>query len=391
LTLLDLRLRGVVGPLHLAGTSGGKLPAIRAHLSDALRVNYPGSPFDMSMSTYPNDGTTDALAYRTALATMPVGSAVTIFTPDDTHFSIAMDCVEAGMHVLVTKPIVMTLAQHHTLMTTATRKNVLVTIEVHKRWDPIYSDARDRLRRLGDCSQLHAYMSQPKLQLETFRAWAGLSSDISYYLNSHHVDFHEWVMAGGRGRPERVTALASTGIAEKVLGRPCEDTITLAVEWTNFPSRTKCIATYTASWAAPKGDVHSQQRFFAMAHEGEVTVDQAHRGYQVATDAAGFASPNPLFMRYTPDSAGRFAGQSGYGYKSIELFVRAAAAITAGTAKVSDFNEELATIHGTLQGSAILEAGRRSLDSNGAPIRIVYKDENDCEPEDLEVWTNDVK
>ena len=33
-------------------------------------------------------------------------------------------------------------------------------------------------------------MSQPKLQLSTFKAWAGLSSDISYYLNSHHIDFH---------------------------------------------------------------------------------------------------------------------------------------------------------------------------------------------------------
>jgi hypothetical protein len=27
--------------------------------------------------------------------------------------------------------------------------------------------------------------AQPKLQLETFRAWAGISSDISFYLNSH--------------------------------------------------------------------------------------------------------------------------------------------------------------------------------------------------------------
>ena len=39
-------------------------------------------------------------------------------------------------------------------------------------------------------------MSQPKHQLQTFKAWAGKSSDISYYLNSHHVDFHEWVMLG---------------------------------------------------------------------------------------------------------------------------------------------------------------------------------------------------
>ena len=26
--------------------------------------------------------------------------------------------------------------------------------------------------------------------LDTFKAWAGKSSDISYYLNSHHIDFH---------------------------------------------------------------------------------------------------------------------------------------------------------------------------------------------------------
>lgn len=43
------------------------------------------------------------------------------------------------------------------------------------------------------CAYLPAccsYMSQPKIQLQTFRAWAGISSDISYYLNSHHIDFH---------------------------------------------------------------------------------------------------------------------------------------------------------------------------------------------------------
>lgn len=33
---------------------------------------------------------------------------------------------------------------------------------------------------------------RPQHQLDTFRAWAGKSSDISYYLNSHHVDFQEW-------------------------------------------------------------------------------------------------------------------------------------------------------------------------------------------------------
>lgn len=48
-------------------------------------------------------------------------------------------------------------------------------------------------------------------------------------------------------------------------------------------------------------------------------MDQAHRGASVATDATGFASFNPLYMRYTPDSKGRFVGQGGYGYKVLML------------------------------------------------------------------------
>ena len=134
LTLLDLRKRGLVGELHLAGTSGGKLPAIRAHLAAALNGAYPGSAFDVgNMRTYPADGVTDPAAYKLALAAMPRGSAVTIFTPDDTHFEIALNCVRAGMHVLVTKPIVMTLEQHHTLAAAAAQENVSSGAKVGRR------------------------------------------------------------------------------------------------------------------------------------------------------------------------------------------------------------------------------------------------------------------
>ena len=39
----------------------------------------------------------------------------------------------------------------------------------------------------------------------------------------------------GKGRCISVSALASEGVvAEKMLGRPCEDTITLTAEWENL-------------------------------------------------------------------------------------------------------------------------------------------------------------
>ena len=36
---------------------------------------------------------------------------------------------------------------------------VLVQVEVHKRFDPIYVDARDRIKKLGGCS----YMCAPDM------------------------------------------------------------------------------------------------------------------------------------------------------------------------------------------------------------------------------------
>jgi hypothetical protein len=42
------------------------------------------------------------------------------------------------------------------------------------------------------------------------RSWAGKSSDINFYLNSHHIDVHNW-MVSHMAHPTRVTALAATG------------------------------------------------------------------------------------------------------------------------------------------------------------------------------------
>ncbi|CAJ1442173.1 unnamed protein product [Effrenium voratum] len=51
------------------------------------------------------------------------------FTPDDTHFEICKAALEGGLHVLVTKPMVKTLAQHKELVSIARAKGVLLQIE----------------------------------------------------------------------------------------------------------------------------------------------------------------------------------------------------------------------------------------------------------------------
>lgn len=365
----DLRARGKTGPrLALVGTNGDKFSAIREHFARNLTFTNIGS---LDFENFPQSGS-NPKAYNDALAAFEPGDVCSIFTPDDTHFSIAKAALERGLHVLVTKPMVKTLADHKELVRIAKENKVLLQVEMHKRYDPIYNDARQRIQTLGDFGYFVSYMSQPKSQLETFRAWAGVSSDISYYLNAHHIDFHVWAMQG-IAKPITVTAIASSGIAEKILDRPCEDTITVTVIWRNHSGKIGT-SVYTASWVACKSDVHSQQRFFCLMENAEVTVDQAHRGYTVAEDGVGFGSQNPLYIRNKPDSKGRYVGQSGYGYVSFERFVDAASEIRRGEASPEDFDDSLPTGASTLVATAILEAGRISLDEGNRAVSICYDD-----------------
>jgi len=358
LSLFDMRERGIVKNITLAGRNSYRFELIRKHFSTNIKEAYP--TLDTSFNFYPKEGHSNH-AYREALKELAEGSAVLIFTPDDTHFQITKEALLAGMHVLVAKPLVKTVQEHQELQQIAKERKLLLMLEVHKRFDPIYADAVDQIRTFGDFSYMNTYMSQPKTQLDTFASWAGISSDISYYLNSHHIDILCWALSD-RAKPISVVATASTGVASQKLNREVEDTITLTVQWKNIKSGSLGTSVHTASWIAPPSDVHSQQRFFYMGHHGEINIDQAHRGYSLATDKSGFKSANPLFMKYTPRN-GKFVGQEGYGYKSIETFIKSSLNLSQNPSLLKELNRTLPTIENTLNVTKILEAGRKSLDS----------------------------
>lgn len=77
-------------------------------------------------------------------------------------------------------------------------------------------------------------------------------------------------------------------------------------------------------------------------------------------------------MKYTPDEEGNFAGQNGYGYVSFERFVSAVTAIQTGDKQPEDFNESLPTMAATATTTAILEAGRISLDNGNRAVAIRF-------------------
>ena len=61
------------------------------------------SGLDISLETFPSDDVVDPFAYIAAISSFPRGSVVIIFTPDDTHYDIAMEAIKHGCHVLVSE------------------------------------------------------------------------------------------------------------------------------------------------------------------------------------------------------------------------------------------------------------------------------------------------
>lgn len=378
--VFDLRRRGKVSDLSMVGVSGKKFPAIRQHLQKNISEAYNG--LDVSFNSFPSDDRSDPDAFRAAIDALPKGSAITIFTPDSTHFEIAKYAIERGIHVMITKPATKLLSDHVELIQLAKKHQVLVYIEHHKRFDPAYQDAKFRSRNLGDFNYFYSYMSQPKSQLETFKAWAGKESDISYYLNSHHVDICEWLVRDAAWRPATVRASASVGISESVgCVKGTEDTITLLVDWTRSTDDKRATGIYTASWTAPmNAGVHSQQHFHYIASKGEVNINQAKRGYDVVDESDNSGSAlkwyNPFYMRYAPDEEGNFNGQSGYGYVSFEKFIDGVTGVNEGKITLEDLDRRgLPTLANTVYTTAILEAGRRSLDEGGRTVEIIGEGE----------------
>ncbi|PGH19383.1 hypothetical protein AJ80_04024 [Polytolypa hystricis UAMH7299] len=378
LTLFDLRRRGKVGDLSMVGVSGSKFPAIRQHLQRNISEAY--NSLDVSFTSFPSDDKVDPEAYKAAIDALAPGSAITIFTPDPTHYDIALYAIQRKVHVLVTKPATKLLEHHLHLLSESRKHGVFVFVEHHKRFDPAYSDARAKARGLGDFNYFYSYMSQPKSQLETFKAWAGKDSDISYYLNSHHVDICESMVPDYT--PVKVTASAAKGTAVDLGCVPeTEDTITLLVEWRKKSDPSK-VATgvYTASWTAPqKAGVHSNQYFHWMGSKGEIRINQAKRGYDVTDDNQGaLAWYNPFYMRYSPDEEGNFSGQTGYGYISFEKFIDAITALNEGKVTLDQLDQRpLPTLKNTIATAAILHAGRVSLDDGGRSVEIVREGEGD--------------
>jgi D-galacturonate reductase len=119
---------------------------LRNALEDGVRTN----SLMLSFKSYPDNETISPEACKwfylhyseyldlhntdkAAIDELSPGDAVIIFTPDPSHYPIAMYALERKIHVLVTKPATQLLEHHQELIETAEKNGLVCWVEHHKR------------------------------------------------------------------------------------------------------------------------------------------------------------------------------------------------------------------------------------------------------------------
>lgn len=158
--------------------------------------------------------------------------AVAIATPVNTHYSLALEAIEAGKHVFIEKPMTETAEQAQHLLDEASKRGLTVMVD-HTF---IYTDSVKKIREMvdnGDLGDIYYYDSM-RVNLGLFQRDVSVVWDLAV----HDFSILQHILN------ERPTKVAATGISH-VPDSP-ENTAFITLF---YPSG--CIAHINVNWLAP--------------------------------------------------------------------------------------------------------------------------------------------
>src|SRR5438128_3310577 len=135
---------------EVAGIGTGWCAGIRAEtlsrsaLVDKLHICEirPDRLAEVKTQTKPGTATLD---YREVVNNPDISVVYICTTPEQNHYPITRDCLKAGKHVLLEKPIAMELWEADELITLARRGRLKFTIGYSQRFNPKFAYAKKKI------------------------------------------------------------------------------------------------------------------------------------------------------------------------------------------------------------------------------------------------------
>jgi predicted dehydrogenase len=264
---------------------------------------------------------------------LPQVDVLCVATPDDRHFEAALLGLNAGKHVLIEKPSVLSLQQLDHLDQAAGRQGVLAKVVYHKLADPDHKKLRTHvadgvLRHVnnGYCSLL-----EPK-QISTgqFAEWVA-GRNPGTYVAVHYLKLIDFTF-GPYWELSRVVATGQRGLVGPAAGSTW-DSVQLQVTYT-YPDGREAAFDIHTSWVTPDnfpGYVEQEVQF--RFDNGVWKASQRQRGVELTVERR-----TPGELKITPNHHynGTFLepwgerSQRGYGIEVLRRFFEEAAFVEFG-------------------------------------------------------------
>lgn len=261
----SLRL-GIVG-LGMGGSHADKLLAGKVERCE-LRAVCDSDP--AKLAKYPSvKGFSDAASL---FASGDV-DAVLIATPHYSHTTLGIAALQAGLHVLIEKPLSVHKADCERLLAAHTRKDQVFAAMFNQRTDLYYMRLREMIRsgELGEVYRVNWiitdwFRSYNYYASGGWRAtWAGEGGGVLLNQCPHNLDLFQWIF----GMPKTVRAFCRLGRYHPI---EVEDDVTAYMELPNGAS---------AVFIASTGEAPGTNRLEVSADRGRVVVEgnriQFHR------------------------------------------------------------------------------------------------------------------
>ncbi|RPI52493.1 MAG: gfo/Idh/MocA family oxidoreductase [Chloroflexi bacterium] len=282
--------------------------------------------------------------YRELLAD-PMVKAVTVATPDFLHTEVGVAAALAGKHILMEKPLALTVEDCQTVIDAAERAGVRLMVDFHNRWSPPLNTLKQRLSagELGEPLLVNARQNNTIFVPTEMLRWAGRSATI-WFTGSHLIDVVCWLV----NSPVRRVYSVSRSRVLAARGIPTPDFFETTLEFANG-----AVAFVENCWILPNTEPSVVDfKLRLVGTQGSATVDTTHnRTLELYTDRVAF--PDVLGLPTV------FGTPRGFAVESIKHF---AECIIRDTEPMISGQEGLAN-------TAIICAALRSAES-GQPVDL---------------------
>jgi D-galacturonate reductase len=256
---------------------------------------------------------------------------VCIATPDNRHFEAAKQVLEAGLHLLIEKPSVLSLDELDQLLAIARRKQVLAKVVYHKLLDPDHKKLRTLVhdRVLSHVDNGYCSLLEPKqISGSQFAEWIR-GRNPGTYVAVHYIKLIDFTFGG---RLKTVTASGQRGLVGAKDGATW-DSCQLRLIYEYDSGREAAFDIHT-SWVAPDnfpGYVEQEVQF--RFDNGIWNGHSRKRGVECTVEGkTPFALKTTMNNHYNGSFLEPWGARSqrGYGIEVIERFVRELAYVEFG-------------------------------------------------------------